>query len=135
MWQYGKHSIVPCLFETISSGSLLLNDIIGNLDAILGLHRPQEALRGQRLSSKLFVEARFTLKSGTTERAVDCVRKDTSNSAHVLLRERNGGREQQEEREWGREGERKGEGERETLREFLLVHPKSRAHSQGKFSD
>lgn len=126
MWQYGKHSIVPCLFETISSGSLLLNDIIGHLDAILGLYRPQEAIRVQRLSSKLFVQARFTLKSGTTERAVDCVGKDTSSSAQLtycLEREMEG--ESNRKRENGEERERKGEGKRETLREFLLVHPES----------
>lgn len=125
MWQYGKHPIVPCLFETISPGSLLLNDIIGHLGAILELHRPHEALRVQRLSSKFFVQARFILKSGTTERAVDCVGKITSSSAHILLREQNGGREQQGEGGWGMEGERKEEGERETLRGFLLVHPES----------
>lgn len=126
MRQYGKHLIVPCFFETISPGSLLLNDIIGHLDAILVLHRPQEALRVQRLSSKLFVQARLTLKSSTTERAVDCVRKVTSSSAHVLLRERNGGRKHQGEGEWGREKERKGEDERERPLEnsywFILSH-------------
>lgn len=56
---------------------------------------------------------------------MDCVGKVTSSSAHIQLREQNRERGQQGEGGWGREGERKKEGERETLREFLLVHPES----------
>lgn len=114
------------MFETISPGSLLLNDIIGHLGAILELHIPQEARRVQRLSSKFFVQARFILKSGTTEEGLWTVsgRSQAAQLIYSLESEMEGESNREREDEEGRGRGRKRVRERplENSYWFILSH-------------